>query len=159
MKNLLSIFMLGVLSGSISFVDSIPEGYAGDRATITDSFANHAGPTAHFFVLSKISGQAVEDSGYRTEVDNYGRGRNMTPVMVSREVTTQEQSFTIKGFVQFASIAESFGKDDMLVEGVTQFTPSANQVYTVRGSLGTAKSKVWIEDSSGEVVGEPVSTE
>ena len=83
----------------------------------------------------------------------------MTPVMVSREVTTQEQSFTIKGFVQFASIAESFGKDDMLVEGVTQFTPSANQVYTVRGSLGTAKSKVWIEDSSGEVVGEPVSTE
>jgi len=105
MRKFAVIILIIMLSGCVSFQPSIPIDYIGERVTLSDSFDNHEGSTAHFYVLTKIDGRSVEDSGYRTRVNNHGRGFNMTPYMVSREVTVVEHVLTFSWFAQFATDA------------------------------------------------------
>jgi len=149
MKNFgICVFVL-FLSGCVSFQPSIPIDYVGEKATLSDSYSNHEGSTAHFYVLTKIDGRSMENSGYRTRVNNQGRGFNMTPYMVSRETTIDEHVFTVAGFVQFATDAQGMFGDSMLVVKNVTFKPEANETYTVKGELNKNDSNVWIEDKNG----------
>lgn len=153
----ISIFIL-LLSGCVSFQPSIPIDYVGGRATLADSYNNHEGSTAHFYVLTKIDGRSMEDSGYRTRVNNQGRGFNMTPYMVSRDTTIEKHIFTVAGFVQFATDAQGMFGDSMLIEKEITFKPEVNQIYTIKGELSKNGSNVWIEDKNGsKIQGELVS--
>lgn len=145
-----------VLSGCVSFQNPVPEGYSGTTATVTDTFTNHKGSTAHFFVLTKVNGNLTEDSGYRTRVTNTGRGFNMTPDMVTRPITTEEQTLTIAGFVQFATDGQGMFGDHMLVQGDIRLIPKPNETYRITGELSKEGSSVWLEDSSGNQIGEKI---
>ena len=147
----ISIVIL-LLSGCVSFQPSIPIDYVGKKATLSDSYSNHEGSTAHFYVLTKIDGRSIEDSGYRTRVNNHGRGFNMTPYMVSRDTTIEEHVFTVAGFVQFATDAQGMFGDSMLIEKEVILKPEANQVYVVKGELSKNGSNVWIEDKYGIMI-------
>lgn len=157
MKNIFLLVSMLVLTGCVSFKPSIPEGYTGPRATISDSFSNHSGSKAHFYVLSKIGKKSIEDSGYRTRVANHGRGFNMTPQAISREVTTDNQVFTIVGYVQFATDGQAMFGDNMIVRKTVEIAPRAGETYKVVGELRKDGSDVWIEDSKGnKFEGSPV---
>lgn len=156
-KNIITIIAsLILLSGCVAFKSPIPEGYIGSTATISDSYSNHEGSTAHFYIVNKINGQFIEDSGYKTRVVNSGRGFNMTPTMVSRDVATVKQTITIAGFVQFATDGQAMFGDSMLVSGDIVFTPLENETYIVNGKLSKNGSEVWLENSKGEIVSEIV---
>ena len=155
-KLLLCVLLAGFLSGCVSFKSAIPPGYTGERATISDTFSDHEGSTAHFYVVNKVNGLDIEDSGYKTRVVNHGRGFNMTPTMVSREIAVVEQNITIAGFVQFATDGQAMFGDSMLVSGDIKFTPNVDQTYKVNGKLNKKGSEVWLENSKGEIVSEIV---
>ena len=149
MKKLGLLFLTFIMTGCVSFQPSIPEGYSGPRATINDTYSNHTGSKAHFYVLTKIDEKSVEDSGYKTRVDNHGRGFNMTPYMVSREVTVDSHVFTIMGFVQFATDGQGMFSDHMMVTKTVNLAPQAGEIYKVAGELNKNGSDVWLEDSNG----------
>ena len=138
-----------LMTGCASFQASIPADYSGPTATIKDSYSDHQGSTAHFYVMTNIYGKLIEDSSYRTRVINSGRGFNMTPQMVSRQVTVEPHLFTIMGFVQFATDGQAMFGDLMLVKKTIELTPVAGETYTVNGKLATKGSDVWLEDTKG----------
>ena len=157
-KFIVLVTSLLLLSGCVSFKSPLPEGYSGTTSTISDSFSNHEGSTAHFYIVNKVNGLDIEDSGYKTRVVNSGRGFNMTPTMVSREVATISQIISIAGFVQFATDGQAMFGDSMLVTGDIEFTPVTGERYKVNGKLTKNGSEVWLENSSGEVVSEVVKS-
>jgi hypothetical protein len=157
LKNIIVLIStLILMTGCVAFKSPLPVGYSGATTTISDSYSDHEGSTAHFYIVNKINGLFIEDSGYKTRVANSGRGFNMTPTMVSREVATIEQIITIAGFVQFATDGQAMFGDSMLVSGDIKFTPNVNETYKVNGKLGESGSEVWLENSKGEIVSEVV---
>lgn len=130
----------------------IPEGYAGERATISDSYSNKESTTAHFFTLDEIDGKLIEESWGATRIANHGRGFYFEPNIISREVMAKEQTFTIQGMVFFPTDAQALFGDDMAVKKQVRFSPAPGETYTVRGKLSTHGSEVWLEDSSGNKV-------
>ena len=149
MKKTAYLLLIVFVSGCASFQPSIPEGYAGHTATIEDTYSNHTGSTAHFYVLSKIDDKLIMDSGYKTRVVNSGRGFNMTPQMLSREVTTDSHLFTLVGFVQFATDGQGLFGDSMMVKKSLRLTPEPGMLYRVTGELSKSGSDIWLEDSNG----------
>jgi hypothetical protein len=157
LKNIIVLISaLILMTGCVAFKSPIPVGYSGTTTTISDSYSDHEGSTAHFYIVNKINGLFIEDSGYKTRVANSGRGFNMTPTMLSREIATIEQTITIAGFVQFATDGQAMFGDSMLVSGDIKFTPQAHETYKVNGKLDQSGSEVWLENSKGEIVSEVV---
>lgn len=157
MKKMAALAVLSsLLVGCGSIYNPLPDGYAGPKAKVVDTYKNHTGSTAHFFELIKVDGKVVDNSGWRTYRVNRGRGFQMTPSMVSREIPTKTQTFTIEGFVYFATDAQAIFGNDMHVVGDMTFTPVANETYFVKGDLDKKGSVVWLEDSKGNVVGEKI---
>jgi hypothetical protein len=110
-----------------------------------------------FFYLAKVNGQTIKESRTSTAQANFGRGFNMTPVMVGRDVPAQSATFTITGRSHFAApILEMMGRV-YEVSGDTSFTPLPDRSYAVKGVLRRDYSAVWIEDiQTGEVVGRKI---
>lgn len=155
MKKLLIVLAISVyVTGCVTFVDTVPEGYDGPTAKIVDSYTNFEGSSAHYFTFAMIDGQYIDNSGNQTRIKNQGKGFNMTPVMVTHDVPVEELNITLAGYVFFATDAQGMFGDSMLVEGDLTFTPVANETYTVRGELTKKKSTIWLEDSAGDLVGQ-----
>jgi hypothetical protein len=152
MNKIVLVACIFLLSSCISFQPSIPVDYAGARATFSDSFNNYKGSSAHFYVVTKIDGKPIENSGYRTRINNLNRLFNMTPYMVSRDTTNQEHVFTIAGFVQFATDGQTIFSNSMIVVKEITFKPKTNQLYTIKGELSSNGSDVWIEDKKGNKI-------
>ncbi|MEN7341792.1 MAG: hypothetical protein AAAFM81_02580 [Pseudomonadota bacterium] len=153
------LVLLVAMTGCVSFQDPVPEGYTGETALVKDTFTNHEGSKAHFFVLTEVNGVLTEDSGYRTRVTNQGRGFAMTPDMVERNVTTEPQTWALAGFIQFATDAQAMFADSMLVYGQVEIEPKPGETYEVVGQLAKAGSEIWVVDSSGNVVTDRVVEE
>jgi hypothetical protein len=75
-----------LLAGCVTYGPSIPEGYAGSRATIKDSATVHSASTVDYFVVAKIDGKIVKNSRIESIVANQGRGFSMSPVILTRDV-------------------------------------------------------------------------
>ena len=146
------IAVLFLLTGCMAVYQPIPEGYSGEIATITDSFANKGNSKADYFMLTQIDGNTIESSWGATRSRNYGGGFAFTPAIISRDVPTQNLTLTLTGMVFFPTDAQAMFGKTLKVEGTFSFSPEANEVYTVNGELSKDASKVWLEDSSGTVV-------
>ena len=72
----------------------------------------------------------------------------MTPYLVLRDVATKEQTFTISGFVQFATDAQALFGNRMEVVKEVKFTPKENEIYSIEGELSEGGSKIWIRGHS-----------
>lgn len=151
----ISIILLN-LAGCMSFQSSVPEGYSGTTASVNDTYKHHTGPKAHFFVLTQVDEKVIENASYRTRLQNSGRKEVITPYMVTRTVMTEEQQFTIAGFVQFMIDGQTLVGENLLVSGNVSFNPIANETYNVTGELSKYKSTVWIEDSKGNIVSDKI---
>lgn len=148
MKTVFLSFFILFLSSCATLYQPIPEGYSGEISTIKDSNTNKS----HFFMLYKINDQFIEHSWSKTRAAHYGQGFRYDPIIVSRDVMAIEQKFTLHGLVFFPTDGQAMFGDDMGVKKDFIFTPKPNETYTVRGELSKPGSKVWLEDSSGNMV-------
>lgn len=148
MKKLLISFFVVFLSGCATY-NPIPEGYSGPTSTISDSYSNKRSSSAHYFILTKVDGNTVRNSWDATRAKNGGRGTEFTPEIISREVPSKKQTFTIQGLAFYPTDAQSLIFNDMSIVKVVSFSPAENERYIVKGSLSKAGSDVWIEDSKG----------
>jgi hypothetical protein len=148
-----------VLLGCTS--NPIPEGCTGPKATIRDSGASDGPSKASFYYLSAVNGKTVDESVSATRQANHGRGFQMTPKIVEREVLAdRELQLTLDATVAYAApILELANSSSMYhATQVIRFQLEPNGVYVVKGELGPDKSSVWLEDSkTNEKVGTPVA--
>jgi hypothetical protein len=114
--------------------------------------SNKANTKADYFMLTKIDDQPIENSWSETRSANYGRGMSFNPVMLSRQVLPKNQTFTIVGMVFFPTDFQSIIGDEMKVEKNITFTPKIGMTYYVKGELSKDNSKVWLEDSAGNII-------
>jgi hypothetical protein len=145
------------LSGCASLAPSVPEGYTGPVAIIKDSVRPHGPSKAEFFYLSEIDDRKIDDSRSRTLRTNQGRGFNMAPAIVERNVAAKPSTFKIIGRTEYAAPILALTNTVYQVAGTVTFTPEAYRNYIVRGTLGESYSAVWVEDeATSKVVGEKV---
>lgn len=146
-----------VLGGCATVNPSVPAGYTGPTATIKDSALATSSSRADFFYLASIDGKEIEESRGATMKANFGKGLNMTPVVIERQVPVQALRLEIVGRTQHAAPIQALTSTEYQVKGVLQFTPEANKVYVVKGELGNEYSGVWlVEEATGNVVGNKV---
>lgn len=151
MKKLIVLGFLALfISGCFSNFNPIPEGYTGPRAIIEDSYSNKTGSNAHYFMLTKVNGKDIDDSWGETRVANYGQGTSFKPVIVTRDVPANSQTFTLTGMVFFPTDIQVMFGDDMKIEKQVRFQPETGERYTVKGALSESNSDVWLEDSKGK---------
>lgn len=144
-----------LLAGCTS--NPIPEGYTGPVAHITDSWTARSGSGVDIFYLSKVDDRRIDDSLAATTSANSGRGFQMSPVVIGRNVPARATTFTIVGRTHYAAPILELMNAVYEISGQTSFTPQPNQSYVVRGVLGDDYSAVWIaEAGSGNPVGQKV---
>ena len=154
----LIVLMLPLLSLSACITNPIPKGYTGPTATIRDTVLSESDdfPGRPMFYVSKIDGQAIENSEHASQVANHGKGLSMDPVTTERNIPVRKMVLTLVGRnVHAAPIQEMFhelrGKN-YKVTGNVDFEPQADHFYIVRGVLGPELSNVWVEDLQANTV-------
>ena len=152
MKIIIFVLSVFLVSGCAGLYEPVPRGYAGETATIEDTYSNLRGRTADYFVAYEIDGKSIYQSWHQTKEANLEGGSRFSPSMTSRKVIPKKQKLSLRGFAYFISEAQELFSDDMRVENEIIFTPKAGETYKVKGVLGTSGSKVWLEDSSGKFV-------
>lgn len=153
-RSALATGLLIAASGCASLSPAVPDGYSGPVAVVKDSVRTFSERKADFFYLSEIDGRTIEDSRLRTLKVNQGRGLNMTPAVVERNVPAQKATFTLVGRTEYAAPILTLTNTVYQVTGKVTFTPETYRSYVVRGELGESYSAVWIEDEiTGKAVG------
>ena len=146
-----------LLSGCASFAPPVPEGYSGPVAIIKDSVKPASQSKADFFYISELDGRRIEDSRIRTLTVNRGRGFNMVPEVIERNVPAQKATFTLVGRTEYAAPILALTNTVYQVTGKVTFAPETYRHYVVRGELGENYSAVWIEEEgTGKTVGEKI---
>ena len=143
-----------ILTGCVSKPEPIPAGYAGPRATVSDTSNPVSSVKIQFFELAKVDGRTVETSSQTTFRQNYGKGFAMDPALESREIPAKECLLTLEGVTHVAADILAFGGGMYHVEGDVTVRLEPGHKYLVKGELSREYSAVWLEDDSGH----PVST-
>ena len=145
------------LGGCATFTPPVPEGYTGPVAIIKDSVKPITQSKADFFYVSEIDGKRIEDSRIKTRGLNQGRGFNMTPSLVERNVPAQKATFTLVGRTEYAAPILALTNTVYQVTGKVTFAPETYRSYVVRGELGENYSAVWLEDEiTSKTIGEKI---
>ncbi|HEY1613939.1 MAG TPA: hypothetical protein VGF97_09645 [Rhizomicrobium sp.] len=144
-----------VVAGCAS--NSIPDGYTGPKAHVTDTENTKSSSCADFFVVTAIDGRKIKDSISETKSNNIDRGLAMTPVAIGRDVPARQQTFTIVGRTHYAAPILEMMNTVYQVSGRSTFAPDPGKEYIVTGTLTDNYSAVWIaEKATGIVVGQKV---
>ena len=156
-RSITGAVLLVVLYGCATFAPAIPEGYSGPVAIIKDSVKPLSQSKADFFYISEIDGRRIEDSRLKTLRVNQGRGLNMTPSVIERNVPAQRATFTLVGRTEYAAPILALTNAVYQITGKVTFSPETYRSYVVRGELGENYSAVWLEDEvTGKTVGEKI---
>jgi hypothetical protein len=158
MQKLVTLAVVTVLlGGCATFSSPIPENYSGPLATIKDSVKSYGVRKADLFYVTHVNEIKIEDSRSKTRQVNYGRGMNMTPVVLERKVPAQSSTVKIVGRTEYAAPILALTNTVYEISGDVKFTPEKDRAYIVKGELGENYSAVWIEDSeSNVIVGEKI---
>ena len=141
-----------ILSGCASY-NPVPSNYSGSLAIIQDTVKSRSRTSVDFFYLEKIDGKTIDNSLGATIQANSGRGMEMEPRVIERNVPTVAGTFTIVGRTHYAAPILELAEKVYRVSGDVRFTPLPDHRYILRGSLDEARSAVWIEDmGTGEIV-------
>ncbi len=124
----------------------VPEGYTGKLAIISDSYSHLEKSSAHFFIVKKVNGLTIAESGTTTRIRNRGRGFDLNPVLEFRKFPIQKTKLHIAGYIHYATDGQALFKDDLNIEAIFEFLPEANFYYEVKGVLSEDGSELWIED-------------
>lgn len=136
-------------------VNPVPDGYTGPLSSIKDSVVVYSSSKADFFEVSKVNGDNIKSSREATIKSNQGRGNNMTPVVLQRQIPSRPTVFTITGRTHHAMPIVALASTEYEVSGDVKFSPIPTHVYVVKGQLGETYSAVWIEDAMTSAIVEP----
>lgn len=161
MKLIISLLFISVgLTGCVTYQPPVPADYVGPRAIIKDSVKVHSNSKADFFHVSQLDGKDIENSLIRTRVFNHGRGIEMTPVVIQREIPARTTKLSIRGRTEYGAPVLAFANAVYEIKGDVEFTPEPNKVYKIQGELGENYSAVWIEEeSTNAVVGKKIEVQ
>jgi hypothetical protein len=138
-----------ILIAGCAPLKSVPDGYSGPKALVTDSREYENRDKAAFFVLAEINGKPIDTSLDASRRASYGKGFNLSAQYIEREVPAEPMKVKLIGTHQTgAPIHELFSRAGgyfQTVEGVVDFAPRPNVKYIVKGELGPDGSSVWIE--------------
>jgi hypothetical protein len=147
--------LLALAACAATAVNPLPEGYSGPVAHITDSGQSLGHTSAVLFYVAKVDGRRIDDSAAATARTNAGKGLDMTPVVIGRDVPAEPTTFTIVGTRIYAAPILSIIQPSYEVSGETKFTPLPGEAYVVKGEVGRDHSTVWVEDvKTGAVMGD-----
>ena len=153
MKNLAAFILTAVaLAGCATNQPSVPQLYAGPRATLKDTVRVHGGSKADFFHVSHVDDKQIENNRIKTRSANRGRGMQLVPIHVQREIAARPTKLTIVARTEYAAPILALTGTVYQVKGEVEFTPEPGKSYVVRGELGESYSAVWIEDERTAVV-------
>lgn len=152
MKRFLLSLAAAVLAGCTA--SPVPTGYSGPVAVVADGYQFHSHRTSDFFVLRKFDGKVVATAIGRTRELNAGRGMDMDPQSLERDVPAREATFTLSASTEYAAPILAFSNPVYRITGDVTFTPTPDGIYRVRGFLSPEYQAVWIEDQENcEVMG------
>ncbi|WP_457335525.1 hypothetical protein [Rhizobacter sp. P5_C2] len=163
MRLLIPIFLIGLLGGCANLQEPIPPGYAGPTALVGDNCVAESGSKARCFVVEAVDGKQINNALIASRQASSGNGFALTTRNTARRLTAAAMKVKLVGtHVTAAPIEALAGKATgtfFSVEGIVEFTPTADVVYRVNGELTKERSSVWIEEaSSGQVVTNKVSS-
>ena len=137
----------------------LPVDYKGSVATIRDTTTHDKANSfkAQIYTVHEINGVLDTNSPHRFVS---GAGPGVVTQESSRKIPTKETILTLSGREVYG--ADGFALMDWTkrkpVSGDIFFTPKANRVYEVRGSLGKKRSSIWLVDTvTNRVVGRKIS--
>jgi hypothetical protein len=152
-----------VLIAAVGLLDactaaSVPSGYSGPLAHVSDSVTPRSATSADYFFVARVDGYPIDESLSATEGSNRAAGVDKKPVIISRDVPAAARAtFTIVAATHYTAALLAFGNPAYELSGDISFTPLPNHAYVVAGVLGETYSAVWIEDSqTGEVAGQKI---
>lgn len=142
-----------LISCAAPYLNSLPDGYMGDTATIDDSIERKSRGKADMFYVQNVDGRQIYTALDASTNASAGRGFQLVAKGASRAVPAQTiQLYLVGRSNHSAPIASAVDKNMYSVSGVVEFTPIANEYYLVNGRLGREKSSIWLEDIHGNVV-------
>ncbi len=127
---------------------TLPAGYSGPSASISDSSYIYSTRKADFFLVDAIDGTSVLNAKDRTIQVNAGRGLAQSAQTMTRAVETKPTVFHITGQTHYAAPILAVGGASYVVQGNVSFTPVEGERYVVKGSLGPQYQAVWIENAT-----------
>ncbi len=154
----LLLVCLGMTTGCKSTHNPIPQGYSGGTAQIDDTYIKKSTGSAEFFYVGEVDGKYIENAVAATNRASYGQGMRMLAQGATRKVPTQSMKLKLVGQVHHsAPVGYLFNSgENHIVKGEIVFTPIANMLYFVKGTLSTNYSAVWLEDMEGNQVSDAV---
>ena len=152
------VFVTALLLSGCVATSTLPEGYAGPTAVISDSGFAEDGTKAQIFGVIEVDGTPVRSSLDATRSASFGKGLWITTRFLSRPVPVKPLKLKLSASHQTAApihaILSQAAGTFLSVEVTVDFTPAAEGLYVVKGELKDEGSTLWIEDA---VTGKPVT--
>lgn len=160
MNKILLFFAVSMLVGCVQYKSTIPSDYAGELATIEDTFQIRSSGSAFFYCVTKVAGNKVANAASESLQASAGHTIYLSALGASRKIPVKPiKLFLVANVVHSAPIAYLIDPDAKnRAEGEIEFTPIPNMKYFVKGSLSKKYSSVWLEDSNGNIVSNRIGT-
>lgn len=158
MRNFIAVALMAVLlTGCATYGQSVPNNYVGPQALVKDTVIPYDESKADFFYVTHVDTRELENSLIQTRQRNAGRGLMMSPYVISNAVPAMPITLVISARTAYAAPIQEQIHALYQITGPVSFTPEANKVYVVRGTLTESYSAVWIEEEdTHKVVGNKV---
>jgi hypothetical protein len=114
-------------------------------AVVRDSMRNLASGKAEICSLLAVDGKAVESSFTATEQATAGRGLQLQPRILGRNLPPGNYKADIECSTVFAAPVQSIFGERKSVRGVVLFSAVNGEEYVVQGNLEGSEAAVWIE--------------
>ena len=147
------------LHGCATYAPTIPAGYTGPTASISDHGFNESGTKGQLFYVESVDGKPVKSGLELTHGASHGQGFSLTLAFAEHILPAQPVHLKIVGThvtgAPIHEIASRAAGTFFTVEGDVALTPVAGHQYFVTGKLAKDASQVWISDADAEDI--PVS--
>lgn len=152
MRIILTLLTIITLSACVTYESSIPKGYKGSLASISDTYTNKTHHTAHVFYVEKINNKDTHNAAGSAVGNSFGQGK-LVIQGIKRQVATESTQLKIVGQTVFSSpaIALVFNDEYYAIDTELEFTPKQDQYYLVKGVLTPTYQAIWIEDINGNI--------
>lgn len=138
-------------SACASFEPTIPKGYSGQVAEISDDFLWETSSKNQLFFVESINGKAVESGMLLTRRASAGHGFSVSARTATHKIPAMPLRIKlVASHVTGAPIHEISSRAAgtfYRIEGEIEFSPMAGGSYRVAGKLEKKGSSVWIIDT------------
>ncbi len=141
-----------LLSGCVT-QPSVPDGYEGGLAQVSDSMIVLSREYAYVFYLEALDGARVGNAFANSSQGIHGPNR-MEAVGFTRDVPARTATYTISGRMRQSAPIFALFRNYLSVKGEVELTLLDNEMYIVNGVASNDYAAIWIEDINGARVSE-----